>query len=300
VLPSILIVVGGVLLLQNMGVLPANSWTTLWRLWPLAVVLIGLDLLFGRRGGFLAALLGLAFAALALGIIVGASGWPGTPGRPAVSRSDTQVLRGATQGAVTVRFGAGQLDVGPLLNGGTDQLARMTYDGPSEMAPETQYAVTGGIGRLTYQASGRSGPPFMPFFGRRDGGASRMVVSLTPSVPLNLIVQTGAAEARLDLSQLRVGSLDLSMGAANTWVRLPEAAGTTSVHISGGAASLTLEVPNTVAAQIRARGGLNTLNVDQSRFPAVGDDTYRSPNYDSGPNRVDVTIETGVATIRVS
>jgi hypothetical protein len=160
--------------------------------------------------------------------------------------------------------------------------------------------VANGIGRLTYQLSGRGGG-FVPFFGNRSGNAdSRLDVTLRPNLPLSLTVQTGATQARLDLSQLRVSSLDVAMGAAETWVRLPENAGATTAHFSGGATSLTLEIPDGVAAQIRTRGGLNTVSVDQSRFPAAGTDVYRSPDYDSAQNKVDITIETGVSTIHVS
>jgi hypothetical protein len=202
---------------------------------------------------------------------------------------------------VTLRFGAGQLDVGPLLNAGPDDLASMTYDGPPQTAPEAQYSVANGTGRLNYQVSGRAGS-FLPFLSNRGPGSGepRLGVTLRPNLPLSLTVQTGATQARLDLSQLRVGTLEVSMGAADTWVRLPEGAGTTTAHFSGGATSLTLEIPNGVAAQIRTRGGLNTVSVDQSRFPAAGSDVYRSPDYATAQNKADITVETGVSTIRVS
>jgi hypothetical protein len=54
-----------------------------------------------------------------------------------------------------------------------------------------------------------------------------------------------------------------------------------------------------VAAQIRHRGGLSTFTIDQSRFPQVDEGVYRSPDYDTAQNRVDLDIETGVTTIRV-
>jgi Domain of unknown function (DUF5668) len=302
--PLIFILVGSVFLLQNLGVLPPTTWLGLWRVWPLLLVLVGVELLLGHRG-YLAALVGLVVAIVALGLVAGAIDLPGlsAPRQASgtvTSRAETQPLRGANQAVVTLRFGAGQLDVGPFLNAGPDDLASMTYDGPPEAAPEAQYSVADGIGRLNYQLSGRASG-FVPFFaGRGDGGEARLDVNLRPNLPLSLTVQTGATQAWLDLSQLRVGTLDVAMGAADTWVRLPEAAGTTTAHFSGGATSLRLEIPNGVAAQIRTRGGLNTVSVDQSRFPAAGSDLYRSPDYSTAQNKVDITVETGVSTIRVT
>jgi hypothetical protein len=128
-----------------------------------------------------------------------------------------------------------------------------------------------------------------------------MQVDLNPAVPITtLTVQSGAADAKLDLSTLRVSTLDINVGAAATTVQLPEAAGATSAHISGGAATITVNVPQGVAARIQHRGGLSTLTVDSSRFPLVSDGLYQSPDYATAQNKVDLTLETGIATIQIS
>ena len=74
----------------------------------------------------------------------------------------------------------------------------------------------------------------------------------------------------------------------------------TTAHISGGASTITLEIPQGVAARIQQRGGLNTLNVDQGRFPQQQEGVYRSTDYDTAQNKLDVTLETGVTTIQVN
>jgi hypothetical protein len=156
------------------------------------------------------------------------------------------------------------------------------------------------VGQLEYQSSPRGAPGFLPFVGNRSD-AAQMDLTLTPNVPItSLNVQTGATDARLDLSSLNVSALDMSVGAATTWLRFPQAAGLTTAHISGGASTLTLEIPQGVAAQIQLRGGLSTVNVDQSRFPQVSDNLYRSADYDTATNKLDLSIETGVTTIQIS
>src|SRR4030081_150733 len=47
--PLILIFLGGVFLLQNTGYLPPNFWFNLWRLWPVILVLVGIELLLANR-----------------------------------------------------------------------------------------------------------------------------------------------------------------------------------------------------------------------------------------------------------
>jgi hypothetical protein len=267
-------------------------------LWPLILVLVGIELLLAHRVPWLA-LAGFGAVVLVVGAVATNSpmGMPG--GSPEAVTSTTQTdLQGANQAAVTVRFGAGQLVLGPIEQPQPNALALMSYQGPPP-APQPHYVVANGIGQLEYQTSGRDGPNFLPF-GNGRGDAATMNLNLTPGVPItSLNVQTGATDARLDLSKLRVNTLDMSIGAATTFVRFPEAAGLTSAHISGGASTITLEIPQGVAAQIQHHGGLTTLNVDQSRFPQVNDTTFRSPDYDTAQNKVDLSIETGVTTITV-
>lgn len=44
------IAVGCVLLLNNFGILSWDVWDILWRFWPLLIILLGLNLIFGKRG----------------------------------------------------------------------------------------------------------------------------------------------------------------------------------------------------------------------------------------------------------
>jgi hypothetical protein len=296
----VLIFIGAVFLLQNTGYLPPNAWQNLWRLWPVILVLAGIELLLGQRVPWIV-LASLAALVLVLAGIGTSLSLAPAVGANAVTLSRETDLGGANQATVTVRFGAGELNIGPLLRPGPDQLAMMTYEGPSELAPEPRYSAgAGGTGRLEYQINTRSGPNFIPFFGNHSD-ALQMDVDLAPSVPItSLNVQTGATDAHLDLSNLKINSMDISVGAASAWIRLPQAAGNTSAHISGGAATITLEIPQGVAAQIRQTGGLSTVDIDQTRFPQVSEGLYRSPDFATAANKVDLTIETGLTTIEVN
>ena len=114
-----------------------------------------------------------------------------------------------------------------------------------------------------------------------------------------LNVEAGASDSTLDLSALQVSHLDLQTGAADTRIRLPQAAGHTTVSVHGGVTDLTFEVPQGVAADIRATNGLGSREIDERRFPSMGNGHYRSADYDSATNRVDMEIELGIATLRV-
>ncbi len=296
--PLLLITVGVILLLQNLGILSWELWRTLWQLWPLILILIGLDLVLGGFGrGAVAAAVSLLVLLAVLGLALAAAltGWlpPIGPAGPIRTATLTQTLQGATQASVHLQFGAGDFSVGALDTPG-DRLAELTFNGPDQSRPRASYRVDNGSAQLSYVTGGRG-----PF----DSRANDTSLLLTPSVPLTLNVQYGASTAHLDLTKLQVSNLQLQMGASTTTVILP-ATGLTNATIKGGAATLNVEVPQGVAAQIQYEGGLSTLNVDTGRFPEIssgqaGRRSFQSPDYDSAGNRVQLDIQAGVATINV-
>jgi hypothetical protein len=70
------------------------------------------------------------------------------------------------------------------------------------------------------------------------------------------------------------------------------------VSIEAGVASVKLTIPEGVSADIQARGGLASIQIDQKRFPRDGE-RYRSADYDTAGNKIDLMIETGVGSVEV-
>ena len=244
-------------------------------------------------GILVGALVSVGVVAIALGSGIGAR-LASVPLGPMESRSYTQPLDGVNRAAVRLQFGAGQLTLGAL-DSRDGSVAKATYDGPAEYLPEPTYRVRDGVGELAYVIRDTN-EVRLPFVGRaRD--AARMDVQLAPAVPMTLDIEAGAAESRLDLSALQITRLDLQTGVANTRVRLPEAAGRTAVSLKGGVTDVRLDVPQGVAADIQVSDGLAGRQIDERRFRPMGGGHYRSPEYDTAPNRIDLHIELGLASL---
>jgi hypothetical protein len=190
-------------------------------------------------------------------------------------------LRGASQASVRLKFGAGSLDTRPAASG-------VLVDG----------SFPGGIlyreleaGNVELEQDTSYGWPWV----NHD---ANWTIGLTSEVPLDLRLDTGASRARLDLRESRLRRLQLKTGASETTVVLPQAAGVTDVRAEAGAASLTFVIPTGVAARIKTSVGLGSTQIDQSRFPRMGDG-YQSTDYASAANRVDLNISGGVGSVQV-
>lgn len=204
------------------------------------------------------------------------------------SESLTIPLEGASSARLRLRHGAGRLQIqsadedSQLLHGefvgGVDSRVRRSGD------------------RLEVELSIRR--DWWPDFVDWRGGFG-WTLGLRPDVPLELELETGAGETSLELDDLQVRKLRIKTGASSTTARLPAHAGQTAVSVEAGVASVELHVPDGVAAQIRSRGGLTEVQVDQQRFPRSGD-RYESPDFASAPNRVEIDIQAGVGSIKVS
>lgn len=107
----------------------------------------------------------------------------------------------------------------------------------------------------------------------------------------------GAASASLDMSSLKVARFTIDSGASSIDIITPRS-GQTRGSIDTGAAAINVRIPDGVAARISIEGALSTIDVDQSRFPKVGD-RYVSPDYESATNRIDLDIESGVSSVDI-
>ena len=74
-----LIFFGVVLLLQTLNVLPWGLWESLWRFWPVSIIILGLSVLLRRFNVWLVSLLILAILGVCLGIAI----WQYVPSAPA-------------------------------------------------------------------------------------------------------------------------------------------------------------------------------------------------------------------------
>ena len=110
--PIILIGVGSILLLSNLGVIHGNPWTIIFQLWPVLLIALGLEILFGGSTGWRAvvsALLGLALVGGILWILMAQPAIPGLNfGSSNLQTTNiSQPLNGVESARADLSFGAG-------------------------------------------------------------------------------------------------------------------------------------------------------------------------------------------------
>jgi len=224
----------------------------------------------------------LAIIALGVWLILGFF----TRGRPIQGDHVSIPLEGARSASLRLNHGAGRLNL--RAGAGGEEIINGTFAGGLDYKSQL-------VGdRLEVKM--RTPAQFWNWW---PGESLDWDVRLNGEVPMNLKVDTGASASILDLTNLKVTDLDLDSGASSTEIILPVNAGSIHVDIDTGASSLKLRIPTGVAASIRVKSGIASVNV-ASRFPRLDGGLYQSPDYATASNRADITIDAGVGSIDVS
>ncbi len=286
--PIILIGLGVVFLLNNLGILPWDIWGTLLRLWPVILIAIGLDLIIGRRSvwGSVLALV------LILGVLAGGFWLAYTAPGPSVATTETisYPLGSAAHANVEIAQAVGELRVRALSAGsanlaeGTLQLAR------GETATKT---FTGGdTARLSIKSDKKNWGPEVAGW----KNARVWDLALNGGVPMVLELDLAVGKMTADLSGLDVSAADVNLAVGDATVRLPSE-GRGAVKVSVAVGNLVLEVPAGMEARIRSGAALAGRS-----FPAgwVRDgDTYTSPGYAGAQNRMEVETDVAIGNLTV-
>ena len=93
----------------------------------------------------------------------------------------------------------------------------------------------------------------------------RWDVGLTPTIPLNLDIDCGVGENRLDLSELNITRVKLNGGIGENRLLLPAMDSTYPVKIKSGVGSVKAEVAEGASVRLNIEGGVGAVHV---RVPA--------------------------------
>lgn len=289
--PLVLIAVGLIALLGNYGIVQPVSFVSLLALWPVLLILLGIDIAFARRWPVptLAAqvvIIGLALLLAAtrpaaLGLATFNFGTGGDCGDPSAA---TSIPRGSLQSlALRIDGGAARYH---LSGGATGHAVEATADHDSIcLRDRTSSGGTRGDVRLTQG-------------GAHFGGSADISARVASDLPLSLHVNAGAGEFVFDLSDVKVIDVRLNIGASSTTIVLPHPTADISVRIEGGASSVVLEIPNDVEARIVVSGGLVSAGTTNPRTTKTGN-IIETTGYAAAKDRVTVTVTGGATSVAV-
>jgi hypothetical protein len=286
VIPLLVIVLGVLLLLDNLNVVSID-WSSIWKLWPVLLIAIGIEIILGRRVSFGAILL-LVIVVLFGGMALSWSVLGGTGDR--TTERITWPMDGVERAELVLDVGI----AGLALNGQTDMSDLLVAD--LDLAPgfdvSDQVKVSGDVARGRIASQADFAPP-PQIFGRKT---SEWEVQLNEQVRWTLDVSSGVGDVHLDLSELRAGALKLDTGIGSVDVIMPQQ-GAVRATIDGGIGDITVAIPPGAQARVRVDQGIGDLNMGR-RFEQQGD-YFETEGLSSAESFILLEIDIGVGRITV-
>jgi hypothetical protein len=290
----LLVLVGGLFLLSNLGVLDWGVWDSIWRAWPIILVLWGVSVLLRPTGRLGAALTAVIAVLAVVGVLAFAY---------------NAHLRAGEGGG----YGPGEITLAQPLDAGIKNVRLSLTFGAGEIRLDGQAApsqlASGTLGfiakepTVTYSASGEAADLRIDMAsGTWTGSVGPRGpvwnISLNPAPTYSLDLDSGACSAELDLSALRVTSFDLSTGASDTRITFGDPGQNATAELKYGAASATIRVPRSVGVKVRMSSALVGSNLRAQGFAQSGQ-TWTSSGYDTKTSHLDIGVSAGVASFDI-
>jgi len=130
-----------------------------------------------------------------------------------------------------------------------------------------------------------------------DSDKNQATMRLNPNPEWQIYVETGATKLDFDLSKFKIRELKLHGGAASFNVKLGEPLALTNVDISTGVSGVDISIPQNAACSVETDSGLSDNHFEG--FSKTGDNNYETPGFNAARNKIHIHISGGLSDFKV-
>jgi len=288
----------GALALVNNFTNIVMDWSTIWKLWPLTIVLIGLSILVKHQYGK-SIIAGLAAIILSLAIFASFKTATNFFNHDfnIVFGEDANVEYTTTEFTeqfdpilqfATLNFdaGAGTFNISNT----TENLIDAKAEGVKHNFKLTRFDSDSST---NIDLSMRQKSVFR--FGKSYKNNIDVVLNPNPVWDMNFDV--GAASMDFDLTQFKTRDITVDMGAASIKIKLGNLYSETKLSVDAGASDINIFIPEESGCKIVIDGALSSKHF--SDFDKIDSDNYVTENFDQAENKIYIEIDCGVSSISV-
>jgi hypothetical protein len=330
----ILVLIGAVILLDNFGYIDFH-WTNLWHLWPMFLIIAGVNLVFANNRTPLATIAKIAVVVIGFGLLLFGNfgdrmGFPmyysfhnnhdrddnnnndkddddddDDDDSTATTAGKTGIVKVESNNSFNAPYAAdakiGQLNISGaateyLLSDTTNQLFKADTKEHFFGKYEFSHRNEGSTYILDFKMKDKKGGHFD--WGNDNDKSNSAIFKLNPNPIWDIKVETGATSLDFDLTKFKIRTLTLSGGAASFKVKLGMPLSATNVVVSTGMASVDINIPQNAACRITTDSGLSSTDFDG--FTKKDDGTYETTGYETAVNKLNININGGMSGFKVN
>ena len=295
---GLLFIVLGLLVLINNFTSIFMDWATIWKLWPLVVVLLGLSILIKHKYGK-SVIAGLAAIILAFAIFASFKTAAnlvnhdfnvvfGDDADYEYTTTEFTEQYDSTLMFATLNFdaGAGEFNISKT----TENLIAATAEGMKHNFKLTRFDSDSST-KIDLSMRQKS------IFRFGENYKNNIDVALNPKPVWDMNFDVGAASMDFDLTEFKTKQIDVDMGAASIKIKLGSLYPETKLSVDAGASDINVFVPKESGCKILTDGALSSKHF--SDFEKIDSDNYETENFKVAANKVYIEIDCGVSSISV-
>jgi len=312
----VLVIIGTVFLLHNFHVIDFH-WSNLFRLWPVFLVIGGINLLLANTRTAWATALKVVILIIGLGFVLFAN----------IHRRDESGSRFSfnfrddddKDDIVDTAFTDGDIKSSKAISNVYQQLytpdvktARLNISGgatsyvlnttTSDLFKASTHET---YGKYNLQTSKDDSVTVLDFDMKGKNRSfhwdsdrmneARISLNTAPLWYINL--RGGAAETKFDLTPFKIRSLTINGGATSSKIKLADNTPLTEVSVSTGASEVEISIPKNAACDITVSTGLSSN--DFEGFTKISGSHYTTPGFSGAANKIYLHLKGGVSDFEV-
>jgi hypothetical protein len=323
---TVLVIIGVLFLLNSFNVIDFN-WFSLFHLWPILLVIGGVNLIFAHNRTPVATAVKIGVLIVGMGILIysglnkhndyGRDNWRSVFRHFDRDYTDTtdndndSINIGSTNAGHYLETYKPEIKEAVLnINGGatryilkdtTNNLFEADTKGLSGMYSLKSNSDST-IQTLDFDMDGnnnnRRHHGFNFTFGNSHGKANTAFLKLNSAPEWKINVEAGAAKIDFDLTKFKIRNLTLEGGAAAFDVKMGEPLAQTNLDISTGVSSITIFIPKGAACHITTDTGLSSKHING--FNNVGDDEYETAGFDKATKKMYINLSGAISDFKVN
>ena len=234
----------------------------MWRLWPVFLIAVGLDLLIARRSPILGAIVALVTIGLVVGLVFAGKTLGISSNPDVITEQFSEELGSATSARIELDFSVGPASIEALVDSNDLFQAEITHLGEVEFN-------SSGTSRKTIQLDTRELSFNSGWFDVVNERELRWEIGISPDLPVDLDIYGGVGEADLDLSELNLTGLNLDVGVGQIEIYLPSTPDAYEARISGSVGETYIEIAEGADLRLNVDGGVGEVTIDVPEGAAV-------------------------------
>lgn len=276
----VLIVLGIAFLLANLGYISFDMLFSIFDLWPLLLVVAGVNVLFNKKPVITLITWIVFFIIL---ILYGAF-YDGAKANTVGFETDFAKPAETSYGKLNLNIGAARININAEENNllvVNAQGTKLDYSNTYKNNKET----------AVFSFANKNHNPIV--FSTRNNSYN---FKLNENVIWDLDLDLGAISGTLDLENIAIKSIDLDMGAGNLDIILGNKYDRSNININSGASGLNIIVPKDVGMKIKLDSSLSKVNIEDLNLIKLGS-YYITPGYEEKDAKLEFNVNMGVGKV---